>query len=83
MAHTNRYLLTRFLLKGALLTFFAAFQWRRGFASTVGMLFCLATLLDSGLAVLGKEPFRAPGFTYWDEAAVFLLKGALTGLTLI
>ena len=47
------------------------------------MLFCLAALLDGDLATLGKEPLRAPGLTYWDEAAAFLSVGALAGLTLL
>lgn len=73
MLPENRYAVQRFALKTAILTVFAAAQWRHGLALTLGVLFGMASMIDIGLALYAKTPFSRSRLTYWDEAAAFTL----------
>jgi len=79
MAELDRYVIVRFALKSALLTFFALIQWRSGFVRTLSLLFTLTAFVDMALALYHKEAPRGAGLGYWDEAAASLLAGLLLG----
>ena len=73
MTAENRYVIRRFFLKAGILTFFALAQWRIGFASTLGILFAIASMIDIGIAAFRRIPFRRSQLSYWDEAAALTL----------
>lgn len=71
MTPENRYVIRRFILKTGILSVFALAQWRHSAAATLGILFGMASMVDIGLALYAKTPFRRSRLTYWDEAAAF------------
>lgn len=77
MSPLNRYALQRFALKTAILTVFGLAQWRHGIALTLGVLFGMASMIDIGLAIYAKTPFRRSRLTYWDEAVAFTLMSCI------
>lgn len=77
MTHENRYVVQRFALKTVILTVFALPQWRHGVTATLGVLFGMAAMIDIGLALYAKTPFRRPRLTYWDEAGAFALMSCI------
>lgn len=77
MSSQNLYVIRRFILKTGLLTLFALAQWRHGIALTLGILFGTASMIDIGLALYGRTPFRRYQLSYWDEAVAFTLMSCL------
>lgn len=73
MTKADRFVLTRFALKSALLTLFALIGVRGSFLPTFSALFFCAAFLNVGLAVQRKDQVRGRRLSYWDEAAASCL----------
>lgn len=68
----NRYALKRFGLKFAILLAFALVQMAP-IGRTLTIMFSFASLFDLVLALVQSHHLWNRHFTYWDEAAAFLL----------
>jgi len=66
---TSRQVLSRFVLRLALLATFANFG-NQGFVVTFSTLLALAAIFCSIVAPLRREASLGPELTHWDEAAV-------------
>ncbi len=76
----NRYVIQRFSLKAGFLAVFALAQQNEGYLLTLSILFALAALINTGLALYHRTPLRRSTLNYWDEAAAFTLMSGVAGL---
>lgn len=83
MTHSNHFVLRRFALKCAMLTIFAALQWRWGFIRTIALLSGFSAIMAAAIALYNNEDMRKSRLTYWDEAAAFIMINSLAVLMLI
>lgn len=73
MQQANTYALKRFALKLSILICFTSAQWRSGLLKTGITLSLLTAFADVAIALLRRQRITASRFTYWDEAAMFVL----------